>query len=175
MKRARVVAACLCALLMSFQTETRAQSAADDAALGLWFYQTSFPTGLAGELIVSRNGDRWRASIAGVDAEGLVQGRNLRIDFPNQGGVLRGLLDARGRLQRAYWQRREITDDPRYSEGSAQAYAMPLTLRAAGANRWSAAVAPLPDPLTLYLNIFRDGAGALKAVIRNPEQHHHGP
>ena len=175
MKLARVLAACLCALLMASQTETRAQNAADDAALGLWFYRTSFPIGLAGELVVSRNGDRWRASIAGVDAEGIVNGRNLRIDFPNEGGVFRGLIDTRAQLQRAYWQRREITDDPRYSEGSAQAYAMPLTMRAAGANRWSAAVEPLSDPLTLYLNIFRDENGVLRAVIRNPEQHHHGP
>ena len=52
---------------------------------------------------------------------------------------------------------------------------MPLVLRPAGADRWTATVTPLPDPFTLYLNIFRDETGALKAALRNPEMHHHGP
>jgi CubicO group peptidase (beta-lactamase class C family) len=68
-----------------------------------------------------------------------------------------------------------MLDDPRYPEGAAQAYAMPLALKATDADRWQAQVEPLPDPFTLYLNIFRDPSGALKAAIRNPEHHRHGP
>lgn len=68
-----------------------------------------------------------------------------------------------------------MRDNPRYPEGAAQAYSMPLTLRGAGVNGWRAQVEPLPDPFTLYLNIFRDEAGALKAAIRNPEHNRHGP
>lgn len=175
MRRALALAACLAALLTLSQAETRAQGAPDQAPLGLWFYQTSFPTGLEGELSVWRNGQHWRASIAGVAAQGVAGRGAIVMAFPNEDGVFRGVLDARGRLERAYWTRREIREDPRYPEGSAQAYAIPLSIRAAGPNSWRAAVEPLADPLTLYLNIFRDGSGALKAAMRNPEQHHHGP
>lgn len=164
------------AMLLAFAIgRADAQPAADDAAVGLWYYHTSFPVGLEGELTVTRRGDRWRAAIGGAEAEGVAADGNVRIDFPNDGAVFRGVIGARGRPERAYWARREMRDDPRYPEGAAQAYAMPLTLRRAGANRWRAQVEPLADPFTLYLNIFRDEAGALKAAIRNPEHNRHGP
>lgn len=151
----------------------RAQSEADIA--GLWFFQTHFPIGLEGELTLTRHGDRWRGEIGGVVAEGVAVGRGVRISFPNDGSVFRGVIDAQGRPERGYWVRREMTDDPRYPEGAAQAYAGPLVLRADGANRWRSTVQPLKDPFTLYLNIFRDQSGALKAAIRNPEHNRHGP
>lgn len=175
MKIARVIAACLCMLLTFSQGATTAQVAADSDVLGLWYYRTSFPVGLEGELTLTRRGDRWRAEIAGQVAEGVARGGNVRIDFAGDGAVFRGVLDSRGRLERAYWARREMTHDPRYSEGAAQAYAGPLSVRADGANRWRANVEPLQDPLTLFLNIYRHQNGALMAAIRNPEQNHHGP
>jgi CubicO group peptidase (beta-lactamase class C family) len=172
MKIVRALAACACMLFAL--SSAQAQTTPDDAPLGLWYYRTSFPVGLEGDLTLTRRGDRWRAEIGGQSAEGRAQGGNVRIDFP-EGAVFRGIVGARGVLERAYWARREMTHDPRYPEGAAQAYAGPLTLRAAGANRWRANVEPLADPLTLYLNIFRDGTGALKAAIRNPEHNRHGP
>ncbi len=167
--RALVAGCCLLLSLSSAQAQT-----ADDTALGLWYYRTTFPVGLEGELTVTRRGDRWRVEIAGQSAEARAQGDNVRIDFP-EGATFRGALDPRGRLDRGYWARREMTHDPRYPEGAAQAYAGPLILRADGANRWRANVEPLDDPLTLYLNIFRDETGTLKAAIRNPEQNRFGP
>jgi CubicO group peptidase (beta-lactamase class C family) len=163
-----------CLLLASLVAPARAQSA-DADVIGLWYYQTHFPVGLEGELTISRRGDRWLASIDGQEAEGVADGRFVRLDFAGDGAVLRGYLDARGRLERAYWARREMTHDPRYSEGAAQAYAGPLNLRADGANRWRATVEPLPDPLTLYLNIYRNAEGVLMAAIRNPEHNRFGP
>jgi CubicO group peptidase (beta-lactamase class C family) len=176
MTRASVVAAGLWLLLGLFGPPAQAQAGRDDAdVIGLWYYQTHFPVGLEGELAVTRRGDRWRATIAGQEAQAVAQDRFVRIDFAGDGAVWRGYLDARGRLERAYWARREMTHDPRYPEGAAQAYAGPLTLRADGANRWRATVEPLQDPLTLYLNIYRDGQGVLLAAIRNPEHNRHGP
>jgi len=152
-----------------------ARSAPSEAVIGLWSYATTFPVGLAGELTVTRRGASWQGSIASATAEARASASEVRIVFPNQGGLFRGYLDRDGRLLRGFWVRREITDDPRYPEGAAQGYAMPLVLRPDGADRWRATVAPLPDPFTLYLNIFRDEGGALKAAIRNPEHHRYGP
>ncbi len=173
MNTARMLASLL--LFAFLAAPARAQPAADADVIGLWFFETHFPVGVQGELTVTRRGDRWRAEIAGQSAEGVAKQGHVRIDFAGDGAVFRGMLDARGRLERAYWARREMAHDPRYSEGAAQAYAMPLALRGAGANRWRAPVEPLADPFTLYLNIFRDEAGVLKAAIRNPEHNRHGP
>jgi len=153
----------------------RAQATGAESVIGLWAYETSFPVGLAGELTVTDRGSTWQGSIGGATAEANESKNEIRIAFPNEGGTFRGYLDRDGRLLRGYWARREITDDPRYPEGAGQSYAMPLDLRPAGANNWTATVTPLPDPFTLYLSIFRDETGTLKAAIRNPEMHHHGP
>jgi CubicO group peptidase (beta-lactamase class C family) len=174
MNAARVLIAGVCLLLMCVVGPARAQGADDDVT-GLWFYQTQFAVGLEGEMTLSRRGDRWRGEIGGVAAEGVRSGRDVRIQFPDEGGLFRGRTDERGRLQSGFWVRREMLDDGRYPEGAAQAYATPLALNAAGANRWRATVAPLQDPFTLYLNIFRDESGALRAAIRNPEHHRYGP
>jgi hypothetical protein len=66
-------------------------------------------------------------------------------------------------------------DDARYAAGATQPYAMPLAVQPSGAGRWHAMVNPLADPFTLYLKIFRDADGSLKAAFRNPEQNSHGP
>jgi CubicO group peptidase (beta-lactamase class C family) len=142
---------------------------------GLWAYQSSFPAGLAGELTLTHRGTSWQGAVAGSTAEAIAADNKFRLVFPDEGGTVRGYLAADGRLERAFWARREVLDDPRYPEGAAQAYAMPLALRPAGTDRWQATVAPLPDPVMFYLSIFRDDAGVLKAAIRNPEHNRFGP
>lgn len=153
----------------------QAQAVGEESVTGLWAYQTSFPVGLAGTLTLTRRGATWQGSIGGATAEAVGKGSGVRLYVPHEGGTFRGYLDGEGRLLRGFWVRREIIDDPRYPEGAAQGYAMPLALRPSGADRWQATVAPLADPFTLYLNIFRDDSGALKAAMRNPEHHRHGP
>jgi len=152
-----------------------AQSPREDDLIGLWAYRTEFPTGLEGQLTLTRSGNEWRGSIGDATATAQASQSHFRLVFPDEGGTFRGYLDAKGRLERGFWTRREVLDDLRYPEGAAQGYAMPLVLRAQGNGRWLATVTPLPDPFTLYLNVFRDGGGALKAAIRNPEHHRHGP
>jgi CubicO group peptidase (beta-lactamase class C family) len=152
-----------------------ADAAAENRILGLWAYETRFPVGHAGELTLTRRGAAWQGAIDGASAEAAAADGKFRLVFPDEGGAVRGYVDDAGRLTRAYWARREILDDPRYPEGAAQAYAMPLALRAAGGDRWRATVTPLPDPVMFYLSILRDDAGAMKAAIRNPEHHRYGP
>jgi CubicO group peptidase (beta-lactamase class C family) len=155
--------------------ESNAQTAPDDAVIGLWTYESSFPLGPVGELTITRRGSTWRASIGGATAGATARGEELRIVLTNEGDSFRGYLDGDGRLVRGFWERHELLDDPRYPEGAAQAYTMPLTLRPAGADRWRATVTPLPDTFTLYLNVFRGDGGVLKAAIRNPDQNYYGP
>jgi len=170
--RAAISALLLVCAIVSTAT---AQTTPDEAVIGLWVYEWSFPLGPAGELTVTRRGSVWQGSIAGATAEATARGKELRIVLTNEGDMFRGQLDADGRLERCFWVRHEILDDPRYPEGAAQAYAMPLAIRSAGTDRWHATVKPLPDSFTLYLNIFRDDGGVLKAAIRNPDQNYYGP
>jgi len=174
MKPAFRVALTAC-LLATFLTPAAAHRTPEDHVTGLWACETAFPIGLAGELTLTRSGSTWQGFIGGVTAEAQARDGKVRFAFPDEGGTFRGYLDTDGRLARGFWARREVTDDPRYPEGAAQAYAMPLDLRPAGADRWKAMVEPLPDPFTLYLNVFLDQGGALKAAIRNPEHHRFGP
>jgi CubicO group peptidase (beta-lactamase class C family) len=163
-------------LLVTLMPAGQGNAATAEARVaGLWAYETTFPIGLAGELTITRRGDSWQGSIEGVVAESRASGREVLLVFPNEGGTLRGQLDPGGRLLSAFWVRREVTDDPRYPEGAAQGYAMPLALRPDGADRWRTPITPLPDPFTLYLSVFRDEGGTLKAAIRNPEHHRYGP
>ena len=175
MKSHRRAAIVSCLLALALPPLAEAQESAEEPAMGLWAYESKFPVGLAGELTVMRRDGSWQGSIGGATAEAQANGNEVRIEFPDEGGLFRGYLDPEGRLLRGFWVRREITDDPRYPEGAAQAYAMPLSLRPDGVDRWHANVAPLPDPFTLFLNVFRDESGVLKAAIRNPEHHRFGP
>jgi CubicO group peptidase (beta-lactamase class C family) len=169
-------AACAAVVLSVVAVAANAADAvAENRIFGLWAYETRFPVGHAGELTLTRHGAAWQGEIAGETAEAEDAKDQVRIDFPDEGGSFRGYLGQDGRLTRGFWARREITDDPRYPEGAAQAYAMPLRLHPAGADRWTATVTPLPDPVMFYLSIFRDETGTLKAAIRNPEHHRYGP
>lgn len=162
------------ALFFGLAQPAPAQTATDADVIGMWTYATSYNVGLAGDLTITRRGANWEAAIAGQVAQGTAANGEVRIVFANEGGLIRGRTDSSGRLAGAFWVRRAATDDPRSPRG-AFSYATPLELRAAGRNQWRATVRPLADPLTFYVHIFRDSDGALKAAIRNPEKHSHGP
>lgn len=68
-----------------------------------------------------------------------------------------------------------MTGDPNYPAGSSQGYASPLQLRRGRNGAWTAAVTPLSDDYTLFLKIFTDSDGTLRAAFRNPQLHDHGP
>jgi hypothetical protein len=175
MNSKRRVALLASLLAVAWIPESNAQASPEDAVIGLWAHESSFPLGPVGELTITRRGSTWQGSITGSTAEATARGKDLRIVLTNEGDSFRGYLDADGRLVRGFWVRHELLDDPRYPEGAAQAYTMPLTLRPAGTDRWRATVTPLPDTFTLYLNVFRDEGGVLKAAIRNPDQNYYGP
>src|SRR3569832_1049885 len=140
--------------------------------VGFWLYWVSYPVGLRGELVLSHKGTQWHGAIDGFVADGTQTGHEVRIVFPGDGGVFRGAID-HGVLH-GFWIRRQVKEDPNFPFGQALNYAGVLDLKAAGADRWHASVVPLEDTFTLYLKIFRDADGTLKAAFRNPELHSHG-
>jgi hypothetical protein len=160
------------ASLLGFANPCDAKPAADGPAVGLWAYRTSYATGPKGELALTRRGMHWHAELAGAAAEGRETGSAIRIDFPGDGGSFRGTLD--GGVLHGFWIRRAVSEDPRFAAGESLAYTGPLALRPDGPNHWRATVTPLPDTFTLYLKIFRDPDGVLKAAFRNPETNSHG-
>lgn len=148
--------------------------AADDDIIGYYAFDKSYNVGPAGELVVTRSGGTWRASIAKLSVDGQMNGSEVRFTFAGDNGSYRGHLSADGQSFDGMWRRREVTEDPRYAAGEAQGYAMPVMLTAVGTNEWRGTVTPLPDTLHLYLKIFRGPDGKLLAAIRNPETHEHG-
>lgn len=170
MKTRLTAVACGALALLTVQG---AAPAPDDPLIGLWEYQTTFPTGLRGEIAIARHGDDWSATLGGARAQFHATGAEVRLVFPRNGGVFRGEMN--GDVLEGFWVRPAVTDDPRYPIGATQGYAMPLILKPSGRDRWRATVRPLDDPFTLYLKVFRGADGTLKAAFRNPEMHSHGP
>ena len=161
-------------LLVAFALLTLSVSAVaqdkDAALVGMWGYNLQFPVGLSGPLTVQRNGRHWHAEIAGAKADADTIAGDVRLAFPNEGGVFRGRLH--GNSLEGYWARRAVVEN---AAGTAQGFAMPLALKRVSPDAWRAAVVPLPESFTLYLKISREADGKLVAAFRNPEVNSHGP
>ena len=172
-----VVPLCIGILLVSFvRAQTTTQSLPREESLtGLWEYTTNFEVGLSGELTVTRAGEVWQGTIGGVEGKFDPAGQDIRFAFPNDGGWFRGKIADHGRVIEAFWQRRAMTEDPRYPSGATQSYVMPVNLQRVRHDLWRGMVKPLEDPFTLYLKIFRKSDGTLAAAFRDPEQNSHGP
>lgn len=152
--------------------KTLAAAAVLIAALpqGLWYYHTAYPTGNAGILTVWQSGDRWNARFRNASASANARHGEIKLNFG--GDAFRGSL--RNGVLRGFWVRRPVVEDPIFPFGEALSYASRLTMVPAGLHRWRAHVQPLEDTFTLYLKIFTDVDGTLKAAFRNPELHSHG-
>jgi CubicO group peptidase (beta-lactamase class C family) len=165
MRLAAIFALALLAPIASAAAQT-----GDDALLGMWGYRMAFPVGLSGTLTVQHDRRHWHAEISGATADADATPGDIRIVFPNEDGLFRGRL--RGNRLEGYWIRRAAVEDP---AGTAQGYAMPLTLSSIAPNVWTAGVKPSPNTFTLYLKISRDADGKVVAAFRNPEANSHGP
>jgi CubicO group peptidase (beta-lactamase class C family) len=145
----------------------------EDELIGLWGHGTTFGPMLQGEIVVSRQDDRWRATFGGLEAAVEVQGTRLSAVFPENIGKFRGeLVDNRAIW--GFWIRRGITEDPRFPGGSSQAFASAVTLSLAGPNRWRGDVVPIKDRFKLYLSVFRNDDGMLLGAFRDPFMNRNG-
>ncbi|MGE5181836.1 MAG: hypothetical protein ACM31C_07230, partial [Acidobacteriota bacterium] len=128
-------------------------SDATTSIAGLWGQELEQPASGSGSLVLVRDGERWRAELAGESVELARDHDEWRGELAS--GELRVRV-ARGE-PRARWRQRggELLGP----------YATMIVLAPAGAARWTGTVAPLPARLRLYLHVAADGA----AFVRETE------
>ena len=135
---------------------------------GLWVVERTYAPALRGDLVVTRHGDTWRASIGGQSAEAA----SPAFSFGNH-GAFRGRVE-RGVLRGVWIQPTsdaEERDDP---TATSQSFAQPILLTRDGANRWRGTVTPLDGRFRVYLRVFRNDQGAYVAAFRNHEINSNG-
>lgn len=127
---------------------------------GVWRAKRVFEIEVQGTLTIEREGDAWRADIAGHAAP-VRADRNLLTFDLGEGGSFRGEL--RGDRIEGHWMQSG-------SVSNGYRFATPVTLTKERANRWRGTIAPLPDTMTMFLPITRDADGTLRTFLRNPER-----
>src|SRR3954447_6759043 len=135
-----------------------------DELVGVWGAELIVGPEVRGELTVVREGSRWRAGIAGLEAFDTSGGRVPRFVFPGDSGEFRGRWADSSRIA-GHW-----VQPPRLTNGTA--YATPVELKAHALGVWRGQVAPLDDRLAVYLTMRRqpEGQEDLTAFIRDPER-----
>ncbi|MBV8519570.1 MAG: serine hydrolase [Acidobacteria bacterium] len=144
--------------LFAAQTPTAAEP---PSLVGLWAARRDFGPSIRGTLELVRDGNAWRAQIAGREADVAVDGANVTFALPNDEGRFRGTL-AQKRIV-GHWIQPRAYSFP----GS---MATPVTLDAVSPALYRGTVAPLDDHVALYLSIARDASGKLSGFLRNPER-----
>ncbi|MCE9668091.1 beta-lactamase family protein [Myxococcus stipitatus] len=131
--------------------------------VGVWAGDVVNGPEARGPLTVYREGDTWRATLAGFEASGRMEKSTLTVTLPGGQGELRGRVSADGRLIQGHWVQ------PRVLAGGVQ-YATPVELRALRKGVWRGDVTPWEDRLTLYLTVYARPDGSLGAYFRDPEK-----
>ncbi len=137
-----------------------AQQATPDLT-GLWAAKVRFGPDVRGPLLLIRQGNAWRADIAGFSQPVRRSARELSFELPDGRGSFRGKLAAAEIA--GHW------IGP-VSRSSGMRYATPMVLRPDGPGRWRGAVAPLDDGFTFYLPLTRLAGGGYATYLRNPER-----
>ncbi|HEX6158790.1 MAG TPA: serine hydrolase, partial [Thermoanaerobaculia bacterium] len=127
---------------------------------GLWRAQRFFPVEIHGTLILEREGDAWRADVAGRNVPAQVEKNRITFDL-GADGSFRGELQ-NDRIAGHWTQLRSVS--------GGYPFATPVTLTKERANRWRGTIAPLPDSMTFFLPVTREADGTLRTFLRNPER-----
>lgn len=143
----------------------KAAATADTATklLGIWAGEPVFGPEVQGELTVFREGDTWRARIAGYEAPGRLEKNALTVTMPGGLGTFRGVVGTDGKFIRGHWVQ------PHVVVGGVQ-YATPVELRALQKGVWRGHVTPWADRFTLYLVVYARPDGTIAAYLRDPEK-----
>lgn len=135
---------------------------------GLWVVERTYAPTLRGELVVTRQGNVWRASIGGQS----VEASSPAFSFGNH-GAFRGRVE-RNTLRGVWIQPTSDAEDRDDPTATAQSFAQPIVLTRDGANSWRGAVTPLDGRFRVYLRVFRNEEGALIGAFRNYEINSNG-
>jgi CubicO group peptidase (beta-lactamase class C family) len=163
-KHSAVSIAILFAALTSVAQPAPPGSKADEQALiGLWGIEQTFGPAIGGELTIEIHTPRWRARIAGIEAEVWQEDDQVNFVLPGTAGKFRGRLSKDRRRIVGHW----IQPGGAYPYN--QPYATPVELTATRAQSWRGNVAPLEQKISFYVLIQRAPDGTLSAFVRNPE------
>src|SRR4051812_24632105 len=159
--RPRLAAALLfCALPVD---RLAAQEPAARLSEGLWEAKRRFGPDIRGTLTVLQTRDGWRAEIAGVQTTFRLRGDTVAFDLPNHGGALIAYLSKDGATITGHWiQPATVVNG--------NEFASPVLLRRGASGRWTVAVTPFDDTMTMYLVVRKRPDGTLGAFLRNPER-----
>lgn len=136
----------------------------DPALVGLWGAHSVFGPVLQGELLVRQGSRAWRVQIGGREfSVNPIEAGRFHWRLPGGLGELRG-RQVGGQLE-GFWIQ-PSSENP--------AYATPLLLAPAGAGIWHGRVEPLPESLSLYLDITGSAEGGLRGSFHNPERRWNG-
>jgi len=127
---------------------------------GLWAAKVRFGPDVRGPLLLFRQGNTWRADIAGFSEPVRRKARALSFELPDGRGSFRGRLN--GAEIAGQW------IGP-VNQSSGMRYTTPVVLRPDGPGRWRGVVTPLDDAFTFYLPLTRAGGG-YATYLRNPER-----
>lgn len=144
-----------------------------EALIGLWGTRVTFPE-TAGELEVVRRGSAWRASLGKTSVAFQSDGGVIEFRLPGSTAGFQGSLDPRTKTIRGFWLQTAHGDGANGLSGADQPFASPIILASARRGVWRGAVRPLPDTLTLFVEIHRTAGGELVGEVRNPEFNFNG-
>ena len=157
-----LVAAAAAAAGRTAQSGPPGQAPAERRLVGLWRAKLDLGPEIEGPLVIERNGESWRAEIAGRSVPAEVRDGALSFTLPDGQGAFRGKL-ANGRIL-GHW------IQPKTISGGGFPFATPVELERQRPGRWRGLVAPVSDAMTFYLPIRLADDGRLETFLRNPER-----
>src|SRR3954468_9618917 len=143
------------------------QSQASDPLVGIWAGETAVAPVLRGELVVTRNGADWRASIGTLSTTFRPSGDSIRFSLGGDLGIFRGAISTGAAMIDGWW-----------IQHTGVVYGNPMastvTLRRTGPDSWRGEVTPVEEKYTLFLVVNRTPSGSLNAAFRNPQLNQRG-
>jgi CubicO group peptidase (beta-lactamase class C family) len=143
------------------------QSQLSDPLVGIWAAQTTVSPVLRGELVVTRNGPGWSASIGSVSTPFRASGDSIRFSLAGDLGRFRGVVAKDNAAISGWW-----------IQPTSLVYGNPmattLTLQRTGPNSWRGEVTPVEERYTLFLVVNRTPSGSLNGAFRNPQLNQRG-
>ncbi|MEQ1756311.1 MAG: serine hydrolase [Micropepsaceae bacterium] len=142
----------------TISTAISATAPLPDPLEGVWVSDTPFVRP-SGELLVTRDKDRWSATIGNLLATSTPDRDTVKFSFADGQTSFRGHIDRNNRID-GFWIQEGVSDQP---------LASPLILESVDRTHWKATVPDLGLGFTLYLQILRREDGVLIGAFRNPQ------